>query len=71
MPIYEYVCRPCEKVTEAIVAYAKMREATPPCSRCGAPTHYAGLSTPTPGREQRFGLILNDGTKVRGALKGG
>lgn len=68
MPIYEYACTPCGHSKEALVAHAKMRSEQPPCPKCKGPMQYAGLSTPTPGREQRFGLVLNDGSRVRGNL---
>ncbi len=68
MPIFEYVCRPCSHLKEALVAHAKMRSDPPTCEKCRKPMSYAGLSIPTPGREQRFGVVLNDGTRVRGNL---
>lgn len=48
--------------------YAQVLDAHPPCRQCGAQSAYAGLSAPAIGREQRFGAILADGTRVQGNL---
>lgn len=69
MPIHEYNCARCEQTFEAYVHTHAQRTAPRPCPACAQPAPYAGLSAPAVGREQHFGLIMNDGGHLRGTLK--
>lgn len=69
MPIYEFACAPCNNAFEAYVHTFAQRTEPRPCPVCEQPAPYAGLSTPAVGREQHFGLIMNDGGHLRGRLK--
>ena len=68
MPIFEYLCRECSAEVEKVVAYTDKDGPQPPCAACGGELAWAGLSAPILGREQRFGAILNDGTRVKGSM---
>lgn len=71
MPIYRYACPICANHKEALVPHASMRTHTEPCTHaenCDGVMVYDGLCAPIPGREQVFGLIMNDGRRVRGTM---
>lgn len=70
MPIFEYVCSACEKTTEHLLPYAAREAQTYPCDACPGEQRYAGLSAPSMGREQFFGVVLKDGRRIRGNLRG-
>jgi putative FmdB family regulatory protein len=38
MPIYEYLCRSCNRIFQFLVKDASRRGQAPPCPRCGSPT---------------------------------
>lgn len=38
MPIYEYLCSPCQHLHEEM-RKVEQRDASPPCEKCGGGTH--------------------------------
>ena len=68
MPIYCYKCALCAVEIDGLVRATERLAPPMPCAACGGPLQYAGLSSPSIGTEQRFGAILNDGTRVKGGL---
>ena len=68
MAIYEYLCTSCDKQADLRVHMADRLRPGIPCGNCGGELRWAGLSAPSVGTEQRFGVILNDGTRVKGGL---
>lgn len=45
MPIYEYLCEPCDAATDTVCKYSE-KPATLPCSQCGKPA-YPCMSKPS------------------------
>lgn len=68
MPIFEFICRECSDEVEILVSHAKKDDTQRPCAACGGELAWAGLSPAVLGREQRFGAILDDGTRVKGSM---
>lgn len=68
MPLYEYRCKQCRHAFEAYVRNYDLREVVRHCPKCSAASTYQGISQVRVGREQHFGLIMNDGSRVRGSL---
>ena len=70
MPIYDYECPGCSKTSEHLVPYAARDQHAPRCPDCSGTQRYAGLCAPSMGREQFFGVVLKDGRRIRGSLRG-
>lgn len=69
MPVFEYECSDCQHIFAAYVRSFEQRDIKRSCPKCSGQGSYGGISQVTMGRWKPFGLIMDDGTRVRGKLR--
>lgn len=69
MPIFEYACDDCGQLSEYITSFDKRDDMAEPCPFCDGVQVWAGLSAPVVVQPDYFGVVLQDGTRVKGGLE--